>query len=120
MAVTLAVPGVNAVLWSRQSSGAVPFGTLVALISLWCLVSAPLVFIGSFIGFKREVKDYPCRTNTIPRQVFRDLRLPPSLFLVTRISSFFRFPLSPCSYQLLFVALLAVRAVFLALLWDVL
>ena len=57
------------VLWSRQSSGAVPFGTLIALISLWCLVSAPLVFIGSFIGFKREAQDYPCRTNTIPRQV---------------------------------------------------
>jgi transmembrane 9 superfamily protein 2/4 len=77
MAVTLAVPGVfflvffivNAVLWSRQSSGAVPFGTLIALISLWCLVSAPLVFIGSFMGFKREAQDYPCRTNTIPRQV---------------------------------------------------
>jgi len=77
MAVTLAVPGVfffvffvvNAVLWSRQSSGAVPFGTLVALISLWCLVSAPLVFIGSFIGFKRDVQEYPCRTNTIPRQI---------------------------------------------------
>ena len=58
------------VLWSRQSSGAVPFGTLIAIISLWCLVSAPLVFIGSFIGFKREAQDYPCRTNTIPRQVF--------------------------------------------------
>jgi transmembrane 9 superfamily protein 2/4 len=79
MAVTLAVPGlfflvffiVNAVLWSRQSSGAVPFGTLLALISLWCLVSAPLVFIGSFIGFKRDAQDYPCRTNTIPRQVSR-------------------------------------------------
>jgi transmembrane 9 superfamily protein 2/4 len=77
VAVTIAVPSVffvvffivNAVLWSRQSSGAVPFGTLVALISLWCLVSAPLVFIGSFMGFKREVQEYPCRTNTIPRQV---------------------------------------------------
>eukprot|EP01100_Stratorugosa_tubuloviscum_P000651 TRINITY_DN1143_c0_g2_i1.p1 TRINITY_DN1143_c0_g2~~TRINITY_DN1143_c0_g2_i1.p1 ORF type:complete len:630 (-),score=245.86 TRINITY_DN1143_c0_g2_i1:107-1996(-) len=59
----------NFVLAFEKSSGAVPFGTLVALIALWFGVSVPLVFIGSYFGFKAEVTAPPVRTNQIPRQV---------------------------------------------------
>jgi hypothetical protein len=59
----------NMLLWGRGSSGAVPFSTLFALCFLWFGVSVPLVFTGSYFGFKRAPDDEPVRTNKIPRQV---------------------------------------------------
>ncbi|EOD32416.1 hypothetical protein EMIHUDRAFT_468029 [Emiliania huxleyi CCMP1516] len=44
-------------LIGQQSSGAIPFGTMVVLLLMWFGVSAKL-------------KDPPCRTNEIPRQRF--------------------------------------------------
>jgi len=41
------------VLWHLESSAAVPFGTLVALIALWFCVSVPLTFLGSYMAFKK-------------------------------------------------------------------
>jgi transmembrane 9 superfamily protein 2/4 len=59
----------NLMLWSKGSSAAVPFGTLVALLSLWLFLATPLTFIGSFFGFKADRIIAPVRTNQIPRQV---------------------------------------------------
>ena len=59
----------NLVLWINSSSAAIPFGTLVALLALWFLVATPLVFIGSYFGFKKEIIEHPVRTNQIPRQI---------------------------------------------------
>jgi transmembrane 9 superfamily protein 2/4 len=59
----------NLVLAYERSSGAVPFGTLVALIALWFGISVPLVFFGSYFGFKKTVEPFPVRTNQIPRQI---------------------------------------------------
>lgn len=56
-------------LWAKGSSAAVPFGTLVALLSLWLFISVPLSFVGSFFGFKAPAIQAPVRTNQIPRQV---------------------------------------------------
>eukprot|EP00884_Botryococcus_braunii_P008276 jgi/Botrbrau1/1744/Bobra.0217s0002.1 len=56
-------------VWSQKSSGAVPFGTLFALCFLWFGISVPLVFVGSYLGFKKPPPDDPVRTNKIPRQV---------------------------------------------------
>jgi transmembrane 9 superfamily protein 2/4 len=56
-------------LWAEKSSGAVPFGTLLALCFLWIGVSVPLVFVGSYYGFKQPAPDEPVRTNKIPRQI---------------------------------------------------
>ncbi len=61
--------GVNLVLWHEGSSGAVPFGTLFALLLLWFGVSVPLVFLGSYFGLKKERIEHPVRTNQIARQV---------------------------------------------------
>jgi transmembrane 9 superfamily protein 2/4 len=47
----------------------VPFGTLVALLLFWFALSLPLVFLGSFLGFRRDAVEPPVRTNAIPRQV---------------------------------------------------
>jgi len=59
----------NFVLQYEKSTGAVPFGTLVALISLWFGISAPLVFFGSYFGFQKPPEDILVRTNQIPRQI---------------------------------------------------
>mmetsp|Transcript_15345 Transcript_15345/g.36230 ORF Transcript_15345/g.36230 Transcript_15345/m.36230 type:complete len:665 (+) Transcript_15345:75-2069(+) len=73
----LLIPGVvfalfvfiNFFVWSQGSSGAVPFGTMVALMLLWFGISLPLVFFGSFLGYRKEAGTFPCRTNSIPRQI---------------------------------------------------
>jgi len=54
---------------ANDSSGAIPFGTLILIISIWTLVSIPLCFFGAIIGFKRKTISIPVRTNQIPRQV---------------------------------------------------
>lgn len=59
----------NLALWAQGSSGAVPFGTLFTLLFLWFCVSVPLVFLGSFFGFKNEAVTFPVRTNLIPRAI---------------------------------------------------
>lgn len=59
----------NLILWINSSSAAMPFLTLLALLALWICVSAPLVFLGSYLGFKQASIENPVRTNQIPRQV---------------------------------------------------
>lgn len=56
-------------VWGQKSSGAVPFGTLLAICFLWFGVSVPLVFVGSYFGFKKPAPEDPVRTNKIPRQI---------------------------------------------------
>uniref|UniRef100_A0AC35UBU4 Transmembrane 9 superfamily member n=1 Tax=Rhabditophanes sp. KR3021 TaxID=114890 RepID=A0AC35UBU4_9BILA len=59
----------NLMLWAKGSSAAVPFGTLIALLSLWLLVSTPLTLIGAIFGFKKPPFHPPVRTHQIPRQI---------------------------------------------------
>ncbi|XP_014210743.1 transmembrane 9 superfamily member 2 isoform X2 [Copidosoma floridanum] len=59
----------NLIFWVKGSSAAVPFGTLVAILSLWFGISVPLTFIGAFFGFKKRAIEHPVRTNQIPRQI---------------------------------------------------
>lgn len=59
----------NLILWAKDSSAAIPFSTLVALLSLWFLVSVPLTFVGSVFGFRKRPIEHPVRTNQIPRQI---------------------------------------------------
>jgi len=59
----------NLALWGDKATGAVPFGTLVALLVVWFCISLPLVFLGSFLGFRALTWENPVRTNSIPRQI---------------------------------------------------
>ncbi|XP_065226511.1 transmembrane 9 superfamily member 2 [Planococcus citri] len=59
----------NLLLWAEESSAAVPFTTLLALVSLWCCISLPLTFVGSVFGFRKRAIEHPVRTNQIPRQI---------------------------------------------------
>jgi len=57
------------IIWQQQSSGAVPFMTMLAMLVLWFGVSVPLVFLGAHAGFNRPVIELPVRINTIPRGI---------------------------------------------------
>jgi transmembrane 9 superfamily protein 2/4 len=59
----------NFFIWGKGSSGAVPFGTMLALLCIWFLISFPLVWVGVWLGFRRELKDPPVKTNMVPRVI---------------------------------------------------
>merc|ERR1740130_1184627 len=59
----------NFFVWHAGSSGAIPFGTLFALLFLWFGISVPLCFVGSYFGFRKTKIENPVRTNMIPRQI---------------------------------------------------
>jgi hypothetical protein len=50
-------------LLSVGSSGAVPVSTLLTLVVLWFGVSVPLVFLGAYVGFKKDVSPNPVRSR---------------------------------------------------------
>ncbi|KAI8592045.1 hypothetical protein BDZ88DRAFT_409424 [Geranomyces variabilis] len=68
--VALIVNLVNFVAISISSSRAIPFGTMMAVLSIWVFLVLPLTLIGSILGknFTRPPQ-YPCRVNPIPRPV---------------------------------------------------
>ena len=45
----------NLFLWAKQSSGAVPFTTMLVIVSIWFIISVPLSFAGSWVGFRQPV-----------------------------------------------------------------
>lgn len=59
----------NFFIWGKNSSGAVPFSTMVSLLIMWFGVSLPLVYLGHFFGFRKQPFPQPVRTNQIPRQI---------------------------------------------------
>ena len=68
-------------LWAKQSSGAVPFTTMLVIICIWFIISVPLSFAGSWLGFRAPAIQAPVRTNQIPRQI------PPVTTYLKRIPS---------------------------------
>jgi len=59
----------NLFIWGQKSSGAVPFGTMFALLVLWFGISVPLVYLGAFFGNKKDVYELPCKVNSLPRRI---------------------------------------------------
>ncbi|KAF2134607.1 endosomal integral membrane protein [Dothidotthia symphoricarpi CBS 119687] len=59
----------NLFVWGRGASGAVPFTTMLVVVIIWFVISVPLSFAGSWLGFKQSAIEAPVRTNQIPRQI---------------------------------------------------
>ncbi|KAL8775565.1 MAG: hypothetical protein Q9209_000061 [Squamulea sp. 1 TL-2023] len=89
----LLIPGIvfatffllNLFLWAKQSSGAVPFTTMLVILGIWFVISVPLSFAGSWVGFRHAPITPPVRVNHIPRQIPPSttyLRPLPSMLLV--------------------------------------
>mmetsp|Transcript_19970 Transcript_19970/g.33439 ORF Transcript_19970/g.33439 Transcript_19970/m.33439 type:complete len:637 (+) Transcript_19970:152-2062(+) len=60
---------INSFVASHGSSTAAPVTTLLALMLLWFGISTPLVFVGSYFGFRKETIEVPVRTNQIARHI---------------------------------------------------
>ncbi|KAA0064579.1 transmembrane 9 superfamily member 8-like [Cucumis melo var. makuwa] len=61
----------NSLLRAQKSSVVVPSWAMFVLLLLWIGISAPLVFVGSYVGFKKETIEKPAKTNSLHRQIPR-------------------------------------------------
>jgi len=59
----------NIILAFMKSSASVPFLDVLIVTAMWCCVSIPLVFLGAYFGYRKEVISYPTKTSTIARVV---------------------------------------------------
>lgn len=59
----------DVMIWSYGSTGAVPFLTMLSILTLWFGISVPLVFLGAYFGYKYEPFEYPVVTSNIPRPI---------------------------------------------------
>ncbi|ODV82801.1 hypothetical protein CANARDRAFT_25567 [[Candida] arabinofermentans NRRL YB-2248] len=59
----------NFFLIYANSSGAVPVGTMFAIVLIWFVISVPLSCIGSLLAYKRPTLTLPVKVNQIPRQI---------------------------------------------------
>lgn len=59
----------NFFLINARSSGAIPVGTMVAMVVIWFAISFPLAVVGSILQSKAPLLSVPVRTNQIPRQI---------------------------------------------------
>lgn len=58
---------VNSIAAHHQSSIALPFATIVAIILLWAFVTFPLTAFGAYRGGKCHIAPYPCHVKKIRR-----------------------------------------------------
>lgn len=56
-------------VWSYGSTGAVPFLTMLAVLTLWFGISVPLVFLGAYFAYRQDPIEFPVVTSNIPRQI---------------------------------------------------
>lgn len=56
-------------VWSYGSTGAVPFLSMAAVLTLWFGISAPLVFLGAYFGYKKDTIEWPVNTSNIAREI---------------------------------------------------
>jgi len=57
----------NLFVWHEKSSGAVPFETLLSLLVLWLGISVPLVYLGSYVAFRKPAHEHPTKVNNLCR-----------------------------------------------------
>ncbi len=48
----------NFFVWFKGSSGAVPFTTMLVVLAIWFVISVPLSFAGSWVGFRHPVSNF--------------------------------------------------------------
>lgn len=59
----------NVLIWSQGSSGAVPMSKMMAMLELWFAISAPLTFLGTWLGFRTPVIELPTRVAVSARPI---------------------------------------------------
>jgi len=98
--VFLVFLGMDLVVWSYGSTGAVPLLSMLAVLTLWFGISVPLVFLGAYFGYKKDPIEFPVVTSNIPRQIpEQPLYLNP--VITTLLGGVL--PFGACSVELFFV-----------------
>lgn len=90
----------NFFLIGVESSGAVPVGTMVAIVALWFVLSIPLSVAGSIFSARVPHLTVPVRTNQIPRQI------PPQKWFIRTIPATLvlgLFPFGSISVEMYFI-----------------
>merc|ERR1712061_63223 len=64
---------VNSVAINWHSTIAISFGTILACILLWALVSIPFTALGSYRGSLKNRHEYPCKPKIVERKIPSDL-----------------------------------------------
>ena len=60
----------NSIAWGNKSTSALPFGTIVLLMSIYAFVCLPLTVVGAIAGRNTAGEfDAPCRTMRVARQI---------------------------------------------------
>lgn len=59
----------NLFVWAKGSTRAIPFFEMFALLVLWFGISVPLVYLGSYIAYKKDPITAPVKVNQIPRLI---------------------------------------------------
>jgi transmembrane 9 superfamily protein 2/4 len=80
----------NVFLHIAGAATAVGFFTILAIFALWVCVSTPLVFVGSFLGFRAKKVDVPAKVNKVNRYIPQSpwYAKPPVSFLLGGILPF--------------------------------
>ena len=53
----------NLFIWGKRSSGAVPFTTMLAILLMWFGISFPLVCLGFYFGYRKQVSRMSLRNE---------------------------------------------------------
>lgn len=51
----------NFFVWGAGSVNAIPFVSMFTVLALWFAISVPLVFVGAYLGFKKDKISFPVR-----------------------------------------------------------
>ncbi|KAI8929878.1 Endomembrane protein 70-domain-containing protein [Entophlyctis helioformis] len=74
---------INFVAIHYQSSRAIPFTTMIAILSIWLFLVFPLTLLGTIVGRNWSgTPKFPCRVNPIPRPIPDKIWYADSLFIV--------------------------------------
>lgn len=62
---------INFANWLESSSATISFPTILVLLLFYCFLSVPNVWLGSFIGFKKQTIKNPGKINKLSREIPR-------------------------------------------------
>ncbi len=55
----------NFFVWGAHSVNAIPFTSMFTVLVLWFAISVPLVFVGAYLGFKKDKVAFPVSTGHV-------------------------------------------------------
>lgn len=82
---------VNSVAVYHDSSVALPFATILAIVLIWAFVTFPLTAFGAFRGGNVKIEDYPCHVKKINKPLPANLPWYHNSFLLATTAGFLPF-----------------------------